>query len=90
MSLLRDCTHMQNSHHEGGMYMVRRQSMGREGYGRWKDVHPPWSSFKLAHTTLIAVASCMGWVDGLLVCLVFLAFATHKYPYLYKEASLYK
>ena len=28
--------------------MVWRQSTGREGYGRWKDVRTPWSSLMLA------------------------------------------
>ena len=40
--------------------------MGREGHGHWKDVCTPWSSLKLAHTALIAAASCMCWADKLL------------------------
>ena len=28
--------------------MVWRQSTGREGYGRWKDVRTPWISLMLA------------------------------------------
>ena len=42
--------------------MVWRQSTGREGYGRWKDVRTPWSSLMLARCMeslqLAALSSC--------------------------------